>query len=152
MPMIDVYAPADLFPANADRELGGAPPRAARGQEVVGGTAPPLTAHIQLKETSSLPAVWHNESAFTILRLQSGAGLQEPITHVSGIPALLVSISIKPLESELYRLWIADKLMPTPFIPPFRATVIDCDAQPRCWAGSEFAYVPYPVPTETMND
>jgi AraC-like DNA-binding protein len=113
---------------------------------------PPLTAHIQLKETSSLPAVWHNESAFTILRLQSGAGLQEPITHVSGIPALLVSISIKPLESELYRLWIDDKLMPTPFIPAFRANVIDCDAQPGCWAGGEFEYVHYHVPRETIDD
>ena len=43
MPMIDVYAPADLFPANADRELGEALTRAVLRAE---GVATPGPFHL----------------------------------------------------------------------------------------------------------
>src|ERR1700758_5433617 len=43
MPMIDVYAPADLFPANADRELGEAMTRAVLRAE---GVATPGPFHL----------------------------------------------------------------------------------------------------------
>lgn len=44
MPMIDVYAPADLFPANADRELGEALTRAVLRAE---GVAAPGPFHLE---------------------------------------------------------------------------------------------------------
>jgi hypothetical protein len=55
----------------------------------------PSTFHLQLDERSSVPSVWRNEAALTIIRLESCTGLQGRIRKVSAIPALLVSVSIK---------------------------------------------------------
>jgi hypothetical protein len=66
--------------------------------------------------------------SFTITRLESSSGLADRITKVSSVPALLVSVSIKSLAIGEYQLWDDDKLVPTPYTPPFRSTVIDFDA------------------------
>jgi len=113
---------------------------------------PPSTLHLRLDETSSVPPVWRNEPGFTILRLESSAGLPAPIRKASALPALLVSIAIKPLASEQYRVWVADRLVPTPGVSAFRANVIDFAAEPSCWAGADFDYVHFHVPLETVED
>src|SRR6185295_2377325 len=113
---------------------------------------PPSTLHLRLDETSSMPPVWRNEPGFTILRLESSAGLPAPIRKASALPALLVSIAIKPLASEQYRVWVADRLVPTPGVSAFRANVIDFAAEPSCWAGADFDYVHFHVPLETVED
>ncbi len=112
----------------------------------------PSTFHFRLDERSSIPSVWRNEAVFTIIRLQSSAGLQGRIRKVSAIPALLVSVSIKPLGADQYAVWVADRLMPTPGVSAFRANVFDVDAEPSCWAGSDFDYVHFHVPRETLED
>jgi AraC-like DNA-binding protein len=48
--------------------------------------------------------------------------------------------------------WVADKIIPTPIIPPFRSNVIDFDAEPSCWAGKAFDYVHYTVPRVELDD
>ncbi len=113
---------------------------------------PPSTLHVRLDERSSVPPICRNEPAFTIIRLESSVGLQGRIRKVSAIPALLVSVSIKPLPLDRYALWIADRLVPTPGVSAFRANVIDFDAQPSCWAGSDFDFVHFHVPRETLED
>ena len=113
---------------------------------------PPSTLHLQLDEQSSVPEVWRNEPAFTIVRLESSAGLQDRIRKVSAIPALLVSVSIKPLASDQYGVWVADQFMPTADVSAFRANVVDFDAQPSCWAGESFDYVHFHVPRATLED
>ena len=113
---------------------------------------PPTTQHFRLDETSSVPATWHNEPAFSIVRLESCTGLQDRIVKLSEIPALLVSVPLKPLELEHYRVWAADDLVSTPFVRAFSANVIDLDTQPSCWAGSAFDYVHYHMPRETLDD
>ena len=70
---------------------------------------PPSTLHFRLDETSSVPPVWRSAPAFTVVRLESPTGLPAPIKKVSALPALLVSIAIKPLASEQYRVWVADR-------------------------------------------
>ena len=112
----------------------------------------PSTFHLQLDERSSVPSVWRHEAAFTIIRLQSCTGLQGRIRKVSAIPALLVSVSIKALAADQYAVWVADRLMPTPAVSAFCANVIDFDAEPSCWAGSDFDYVHFQMPRETMDD
>jgi len=94
-----------------------------------------------LDERSSVPPVWRNEPAFTIIRLESSAGMQDRVRKVSAIPALLVSMSIKPLASDQYGVWVADQFVPTADVCAFRANVIDIEAQPSCWAGASFDYV-----------
>jgi len=115
-----------------------------------GRVGPPSTLHIRFDERSSVPTVWRNDPAFTIVRLESSAGLNDRIRKVSAIPALLVSIAIKPLESDRYAVWVADRLVPTSGVAAFRANIVDFDAQPSCWAGGEFDYVHFHVPHETI--
>src|SRR3977135_2581498 len=92
----------------------------------------PFTRFIELDRKSPVPSQFRTPGTFTITRLQSPAGLPDRITKLSPVPALLVSISLKSLPSSSYRVWTADKLIPTAIVHPFRSNVIDFDSQPRC--------------------
>src|SRR5579859_8272818 len=112
----------------------------------------PFTTFIQLDGKSPVPSEFRTPRTFTITRLQSPAGLPDRITKLSPVPALLVSISLKPLPSSSYQVWTADKLIATSIVHPFRSNVIDFDSQPRCRAGSAFDYVHYSVPRKGLDD
>jgi AraC-like DNA-binding protein len=112
----------------------------------------PFTKFIRLDGRSLVPSQFLIPGTFTITQLQSPAGLPERITKLSPVPALLVSISLKSLPSSTYRVWTADKLIPTSTVHPFRSNVIDFDSQPRCWAGSAFDYAHYSVPRKGLDD
>jgi AraC family transcriptional regulator len=112
----------------------------------------PFTTFIQLDGKSPVPSAFRTPGAFTIVRLQSSAGLPDRITKLSPVPALLVSISLKSLPSSSYQVWASDKLIPTSVVHPFRSNVIDFDSQPRCWAGCPFDYVHYSVPRQGLDD
>jgi AraC family transcriptional regulator len=112
----------------------------------------PFTTFIQLDGKSPVPSTFRSPGTFTVVRLQSPAGLADRITKVSPVPALLVSISLKSLPSSNYRVWASDKLIPTSAVHPFRSNVIDFDSQPRCWAGCPFDYVHYSVPRQGLDD
>ena len=111
----------------------------------------PFTTFIQLDGKSPVPSAFRTPGTFTIVRLQSSAGLPDRITKLSPVPALLVSISLKSLPSSSYQVWASDKLIPTSVVHPFRSNVIDFDSQPRCWAGSAFDYVHYSVPRKGLD-
>ncbi|MEY2414463.1 MAG: hypothetical protein QOD84_3069 [Acidobacteriaceae bacterium] len=112
----------------------------------------PFTTFIQLDGKSPVPSQFRTPGTFTITRLQSPAGLPDRITKLSPVPGLLVSISLKSLPSSSYRVWTADKVIPTAIVRPFRSNVIDFDSQPRCWAGTAFDYVHYSVPRQGLDD
>ncbi len=112
----------------------------------------PFTTHIKLDRNSSVPSPFRTAGTFTVTRLESSAGLPDRITKISSVPALLVSISLKALPLHSYQVWVADKVIPTPIIPPFRSNVIDFDAEPSCWAGKAFDYVHYTVPRVELDD
>jgi AraC family transcriptional regulator len=107
---------------------------------------------IQLDRKSSVPSQFRVPGAFTITRLQSPTALPDRITKLSPVPALLVSISLRPLPQRDYRVWTADKLVPTSIVHPYRSNIIDFDSQPQCWAGSAFDYVHYSVPRRGLDD
>jgi AraC family transcriptional regulator len=90
--------------------------------------------------------------SFAVTRVESSSGLADPITKVSSVPALLVSVSIKSLAIGDYQLWVDDKLVHTPYIPPFRSNVIDFDAHPTCLPGSAFDYVLFHLPRKGLDD
>ena len=112
----------------------------------------PRTTFIQLDGKASVPSHFHTPGTFSIIRLQSPAGLPDRITKLSPIPALLVSISLKSLPSSSYQVWTSDKLIPTPQVQPFRSNVIDFASRPMCWAGRAFDYVHYSLPRRTLDD
>lgn len=68
------------------------------------------------------------------------------------MPALLVSVALKPLSSEQYRLWVADRVVPTPGVRTFRVNVVDFGAEPSCWAGASFDNVHFHLPLKTIED
>src|SRR5918996_1187937 len=109
-------------------------------------------SHLHLKERSSIPSLLRHRDSFAITRVESSSGLVDRITKVSSVPALLVSVSIKSLALGDYRLWIDDKLVPTPYIPPFRSNVIDFDAQPSCLPETAFDYVLFHIPRKGLDD
>jgi AraC-like DNA-binding protein len=111
-----------------------------------------LVSHLHLKEPSSIPSLLHHTGSFAITRVESSSGLTDPITKVSSVHALLVSVSIKSVAIGDYHLWLDDKLVPTAYTPPFRSTVLDFDAQPRCLPGSAFDYVLFHVPRKGLAD
>ena len=108
-------------------------------------------SHLHRKESSPVPSVVRADS-FAITRWESPNGLADRIPKVSSVSALLVSVSIKSLATGDYHLWVADKHVPTPYIPAFRSNVIDLDAQPSCWVGSAFDYVLFHVPRTGLDD
>src|SRR3984893_18824908 len=112
----------------------------------------PFTTFIQLDGKSPVPSAFRTPGTFTIVRLQSSAGLPDRITKLSPVPALLVSIPLKSLPSSSYQVWASDKLIPTSVVHPFRSNVIDFDSQPKCWAGCPFDYVHYSVPRQGLDD
>src|ERR1700687_1199558 len=112
----------------------------------------PFSTHIKLDRSSSVPSPFRTPGTFTVTRLESSDGLPDRITKLSSVPALLVSISLKSLPLYSYQVWVADKVIPTPIIPPFRSNVIDFDSEPSCWAGKAFDYVHYTVPRVELDD
>lgn len=113
---------------------------------------PPVTMFFRLDGESKVPSQFQTPGSFSITRLESPFGLPDRITKRSPVPALLVSISLKPLPPTKYQLWTADKLCPTSAVHPYHSNVIDFDSQPGCWAGSAFDYVHYSVPREGLDD
>jgi hypothetical protein len=89
----------------------------------------PFTTFVQLDVKSSTPSQFGTPGAFTIIRLQPPAGLSERITKLSPVPALLLSVSLKPLPRAGYQLWTADKLLPTSDVRAFRSNVIDFESE-----------------------
>jgi AraC family transcriptional regulator len=117
-----------------------------------GSVEAPVTTFIQLDGKSRVPSRFHIPRTFTITRLQSPSGLPERITKISPVPALLVSISLKPLPSSSYEVWVSGKLIPTSVVQRFRSNIIDFASQPMCWAGRAFDYVHYSVPRQGLDD
>ena len=106
--------------------------------------------HIHLRERSSFPSLLRFPDSFAITRLESSSGLADPITKVSSVPALLVTVAIKPLAD--YQVWVDNKPVPTPNISPFRSSVIDLDAQLSCWPGSAFDWVMFHIPRKGLDE
>jgi AraC family transcriptional regulator len=113
----------------------------------------PFTTHIKLDGSSSVPSPFRTPGTFTVMRLESTAGLPDRITKLSSVPALLVSISLKSLPLHSYQVWVADKIVPThrSFLR-FQSNVIDFDSEPSCWAGKAFDYVHYTLPLVELDD
>jgi AraC family transcriptional regulator len=130
----------------------------SQGSNRVSGTSPeselehPFTTHIKLEANSPVPSPFRTPSTFTITRLESTGGLANRITKLSSVPAVLVSVSLKSLPMNSYQLWVADKLVSTPGVLPFRSNVIDFEAEPGCWAGKAFDYVHYTLPRKGLDD
>jgi AraC family transcriptional regulator len=114
-------------------------------------TGEPITTHVRL-EASSCFKEYRGDDRFSITRVQSTCPLPEPIHKSASVPALLVSVSVRPLAARGYRLWVDGRVVPTRAIPAFRTNVVDFAATPACWAGAGFDYVHFQVRRAAIDD
>jgi AraC family transcriptional regulator len=115
-------------------------------------SAEPPTRLIDLDGSMLLPATVQATPTFNITRLRSCDGIENSVTKLPAVPALLVSVPLLPVACSRYRLWAEDKVLKTSAVLPFRVNVIDFAFHPGCWTQGVFDYVHYHVPRGLIDD
>src|SRR6202035_3801423 len=100
-----------------------------------------LAAHFHLKESEQVSTAWAAQSVFGITRLRSDTGIPDRTTRVPSEAALHISVSILPVPTRAYDLWIDGQGNDIPYIPSLRTSVMGLESDPVCWVGSAFEYV-----------
>src|SRR5262245_459261 len=67
---------------------------------------------------------------FSIVRVETTGPLADAVRKSSSVPALLVSVFVRPVAPAGYQLWVDGTNVPTGSIPAFCANVIDFEAEP----------------------
>ncbi len=110
----------------------------------------PVTAHIRFEEHSPF-ARWRGDNRFSIVRAESDYALDQPVHKSSEVPALLISVSMREIPTDNYRLLVDGKVVPTPRVQSFRSNVIDLAAEPGSWASCAFDYMHFHLPRSTIE-
>lgn len=111
----------------------------------------PWTSAMLLDESSTLRAHCYADR-FSAVRVETIGPLAEAVRKSSSVPALLVSIFIRPAGVPDYRLWVDDKIVPTGRIAAFRSNVIDLAAEPAAWADRGFETVHFHIRRRALDD
>jgi AraC-like DNA-binding protein len=89
---------------------------------------------------------------FSAVRVQTTDALAEPVRKSSSVPALLVSVFVRPVTPAGYRLWVDGAKVATGSIPAFRANVVDLDAEPAMWGARGVDHVHFHLRRSTLED
>src|SRR5271163_4727065 len=111
-----------------------------------------LAATFHLKESEHISTALAPDNLFAITRLRSDTGMADRTTRVPSEAALLVSVSILPVQLRTYELWIDGKAIDLPYISSLRTNVVDLQSDPVCWEGTGFDYVHYHVPRAGLDE
>lgn len=78
-----------------------------------------------------------------MIRVETTGCLTDAVHKSSNVAAFLISVSLRPIALQDYRLWVDEKVVPTAAIPAFRTNVLDLAATPAMWAdrGIHFLHV-----------
>jgi AraC family transcriptional regulator len=95
---------------------------------------------------------YREDDRFSVIGVEVAGPLAAAVQKSSNVPALLVSMSVRPVAVRNYRLWIDSKIVPTGPIDAFRVNVIDLAAEPAIWAGSGVKYVHFHIRHAAIND
>jgi AraC family transcriptional regulator len=82
---------------------------------------------------------------FSIVRVETTGPLTDAVRKSSSVPALLVSVFVRPVAPAAYQLWVDGEDVPTGSIPAFCANVIDLGAEPAMWGARGIDYVHFHV-------
>jgi AraC family transcriptional regulator len=114
-------------------------------------TLEPRAAFLRLDESSTFRE-YRDDDRFSVIRVETTGRLADAVHKSSNVSALLVSMSIRPVEAPDYRLWVDGKSVPTGRIPAFRANVIDLAAEPAMWADRGIHYVHFHVRRAAIDE
>jgi AraC family transcriptional regulator len=116
-----------------------------------GAPLEPWTNAMRLDESSTMTAHRYADR-FSVVRVETTGPLADAIHKSSSVPALLVSVFVRPVTDRGYRLWVDGTVVPTGSIPAFHTNVIDLDASPAMWGGSGIDYVHFHVRRSAIDD
>jgi AraC family transcriptional regulator len=110
-----------------------------------------LARYYHQSDSKTAVTSWPEQSTFAITRLHSEVGLPDVSQPIPEEHAIHVSIAIKPVPLRSYELYIDDNRVEVPFIPAYRASIIDLESHPICAVDCGFDYVHYHVPREGLD-
>ncbi|HEY0251738.1 MAG TPA: hypothetical protein VGC41_09435, partial [Kofleriaceae bacterium] len=109
------------------------------------------STHIRVADGTILPSVCAMADGLSIMRLESHTGLARRVTKSSTEPALLVSVAMRAIAPERFRLWSDDAPLAKIGATRLRTIVMDFAARPTVWAGTAFEYVHVHVPRAELD-
>ena len=111
----------------------------------------PRTMFLRLDESSTM-TTYRDDDRFSVIGVEVAGPLAAAVKKSSKVPALLVSMSIRPVAVRNYRLWVDGKIVPTGPIEALRANVLDLAAEPTMWAGRGVEYVHFHVRRAAIDE
>jgi AraC-like DNA-binding protein len=118
---------------------------------VSGARLEPWTNLMRLDHSSTMRAHRYADR-FSVVRVETTGPLADAVHKSSTVPALLVSVFVRPVAPPSYQLWIDGAIVPTGSIPAFHANVIDLDAGPAMWGAAGIDYVHFHVRRSAIDD
>jgi AraC family transcriptional regulator len=117
------------------------------------GAAPlePWTSTMRLDASSTMTSHRYADR-FSVVRVETTGPLADAVHKSSSVPALLVSVFVRPAAPSAYQLWVDGAIIPMGSIPAFRANVIDLDAEPAMWGAGGIDYVHFHVRRSAIDD
>jgi len=111
----------------------------------------PWTNALRLDQSSTMTRHRYADR-FSIVRVGTTGPIADAVRKSSSVPALLVSVFVRPVAPAGYHLWVDGTNVPTGSIPAFGANVIDLDAEPAMWGARGIDYVHFHVRRTTLDD
>ena len=115
------------------------------------GSLEPWTSSLHLDESSTMQAHRYADR-FSVVRVETSGPLAAAVHKSSSVPALLVSIFVRPVADRDYRLWVDGKVVSLGPIAAFRANVIDLAAEPAMWGGRGVNHVHFHIRSAVIDD
>jgi AraC-like DNA-binding protein len=116
-----------------------------------GGLLEPWASSLRLDESSTMRAHRYADR-FSVVRVETSGPLAAAVHKSSSVPALLVSMFVRPVAGPDYRLWVDGKVVSSGPIGAFRANVIDLAAEPAMWAGGGLNHVHFHIRRAAIDD
>ena len=116
-----------------------------------GGPLEPWTSSLRLDESSTMRAHCYADR-FSVVRVETSGPLAAAVHKSSSVPAVLVSMFVRPVAGRDYRLWADGKVVSSGPIAAFRANVIDLAAEPAMWGGCGVNHVHFHIRHAAIDD
>jgi AraC family transcriptional regulator len=118
---------------------------------VVSGPLEPWTNTLRLDASSTMTKHRYADR-FSVVRVETTGPLADPVTKSSSVPAILVSVFMRPVASAGYRLWVDGADVPTGSMAALCANVVDLDAEPAMWGARGIDYIHFHVRRSAIED